>query len=669
MLSADRVARIVDSSGRILLLALFLVPAQSLLWATGVPLSMKLAGVGVAIAAFRRPADGLLIIAALAPLGLRFSDVLQSPARGSEALVLAFLAGWSLNTLQRTGDRAGGVGRLSVPVLLFGAVVVTSCFEQLAFLQFQRDYPWPFVQALGIFFARDYLLGPGGFGFVQTALRLLEGLALFVSVVSICHADRTVMCRLTRALIVGAAGAALLSFSYVAMDVVRSADWTAELSVTLEERWTAFIGDVNSAGSYFVLTAAIATGAALSWTRWSAVWLAASLTSFAGLWLTGSRAAILSALMVVGATAVWLVAAYFRSMTVRRIVVLVVAIWAMVAILVFRYSPLVLSPEALNALNIRRLFFVATLGMVASRPLFGVGVGGYYLWSVHFSPPELLEIFYRENAHNYFLQIAGELGLVGLATFLWLLCAALWSAWPGARVIRNDPVNFGLITGVVAFLLTCLSGHPLIIPEVIYPFWIALGLAVGVANAANALTPEAAARLEGEAGSPAQHLTSASTPARRWVVVSLVVFLCASIPARVAREISDVDLTRVAYGFHAWEEDQAGTRFRWSGRRARLHVSGEARTIELPLRGRAEDAVRPLDVDLFLDGQPTLRMQLTDDSWQYARLEIPAAAEPKIRRIDLYVGRTFVPRNSISGSTDARELGVQVGEVAVAAQR
>ena len=64
--------------------------------------------------------------------------------------------------------------------------------------------------------------------------------------------------------------------------------------------------------------------------------------------------------------------------------------------------------------------------LVASRPLFGVGVGGYYLWFAQFSPPELLEIYYRENAHNYFLQIAGELGLVGLAMFLWLLCTALW---------------------------------------------------------------------------------------------------------------------------------------------------------------------------------------------------------------------------------------------------
>ena len=440
MPALNRIARVADVSARLLLLGSFLIPAQSLLWAADVPIFLKLAGVGVATLAFLRPADGLLMVAALAPLGVMFSRLLDSPARGSEALVLAFLVGWLLSTLRPKGDRRSEGGNLSVPILLFSVVVVTSCLERLVFLQFQRDYPWPFLQALSIFFARDYLLGPGGFGFVQTALRLLEGLALFVCAVSMCRADKAMVPRLTRALVAGAVGAALLSVAHVAMDVVVRDDvWTVALAEALSERWTVHIGDVNAAGSYFVLTAGIALGATLVWTRWSIVWLAASAASFVALWLTSSRAAILSVLILIAATAVWLAAAYVRAMTARRIGLLAVVVTATVTVLVFRYSSLVLSPEALDALNIRRLFFVTTLGMVASRPLFGVGVGGYFLWSAQFSPPELLEIYYRENAHNYFLQIAGKLGLVGLAVFLWLLCAALWSAWPDARTIRRDP--------------------------------------------------------------------------------------------------------------------------------------------------------------------------------------------------------------------------------------
>ena len=341
------------------------------------------------------------------------------------------------------------------------------------------------------------------------------------------------------------------------------------------------------------------------------------------------------------------------------------------AVLVFGSSDLFLSPAAIQALNIRLLFLETTIDMVASRPLFGVGVGGYYLWSAQFSPPELLEIYYRENAHNYFLQIAGELGLVGFAAFVWLLCTAVWSAWPGARLIRRDPLGFGLFAGVTAFLLTCLSGHPLLIPEVIYPFWMALGLAVGAAStqlgsSSLADPPDLARKVD-----HSRQQTVRATPSahRRWVVASMVVFLFLSIPSRVAREMREVDLTRVAYGFHEWEENEAGVRFRWTTRRARFHVTGEARWVDMPLRGRVEDPGHPLDVDIFVDGQPVLRVQLIDDSWQRARVPIPPEEEPQFRRIELRVGSTFVPRDSLPGSTDSRELGVQVGEVTVAAER
>ena len=224
---------------------------------------------------------------------------------------------------------------------------------------------------------------------------------------------------------------------------------------------------------------------------------------------------------------------------------------------------------------------------------------------------------------------------------------------------------------MTAFLLTCLSGHPLLITEVIYPFWIALGLAVGAAStrvgSLSLETPSGRAR---EVEQSRQHTVRATASTyRRWVVASMIVLLCLSIPSRVAREIREVDLTRVAYGFHSWEEDQAGARFRWTRRRARFHVTGEAGLIEIPLRGRIADPGHPLDVDVFVDGQPVLRVQLTDNLWQRARVELPPDDELPFRRVELQVDWTFVPRDSIPGSTDSRELGVQVGEVTVAAER
>ena len=122
---------------------------------------------------------------------------------------------------------------------------------------------------------------------------------------------------------------------------------------------------------------------------------------------------------------------------------------------------------------------------------------------------------------------------------MWLLCTALWSAWPGARLIRRDPLGFGLFAGVTAFLLTCLSGHPLLIPEVIYPFWVALGLAVGAASThLGSSSLENPPDLARKVDHSRQHTVRATPSAhRRWVVASMVVFLFLSIPSRVAREI------------------------------------------------------------------------------------------------------------------------------------
>ncbi len=128
--------------GRLFLLGLFLLPAQSLLWAADVPVVIKFAALAVVLLTTVRPVDGLLVVAALAPLGIMFSRTLQSPARGSEALVLAFLVGWLLSTLRSSDRHTTRLGTLSVPLALFGVMVVSSCVERLVILQFQRDCRW-----------------------------------------------------------------------------------------------------------------------------------------------------------------------------------------------------------------------------------------------------------------------------------------------------------------------------------------------------------------------------------------------------------------------------------------------------------------------------------------------------------------------------------------------
>src|SRR5207244_2791403 len=111
-------------------------------------------------------------------------------------------------------------------------------------------------------------------------------------------------------------------------------------------------------------------------------------------------------------------------------------------------------------------FVEASARIIRAHPLFGIGVGRYYPESPLFLGPELAYIYGFENAHNNLLQIAAETGLVGFGLF------AVWIAGGvalAARALARDPFDWrllGALAGVLTFLATCLTGHPLLVSEV-----------------------------------------------------------------------------------------------------------------------------------------------------------------------------------------------------------
>ena len=143
-----------------------------------------------------------------------------------------------------------------------------------------------------------------------------------------------------------------------------------------------------------------------------------------------------------------------------------------------------------------------------------------------------------------------------------------------------------------------------------------LGLAVGLRDSYAERTPPAVgldgahltrdgfktSRNAGFQACPPGFETSRSVGTRRAghnvLVTVAILLLFGSVPVRVSREVSKIDLTRVAYGVHGWEAEQTGTRFRWTKRRASFFVNGQAEVIEIPLRARLQNPQHPLDVDI-----------------------------------------------------------------------
>ena len=90
---------------------------------------------------------------------------------------------------------------------------------------------------------------------------------------------------------------------------------------------------------------------------------------------------------------------------------------------------------ALGSLSLKgRLgIWAHTLECIRSHPLFGCGVGTFRLWD---ATPSAVQTVYdtgTPHAHNVFLQVAYDAGLVGLLAYLALVIVAMRYAWAGYR--------------------------------------------------------------------------------------------------------------------------------------------------------------------------------------------------------------------------------------------
>ncbi len=123
--------------------------------------------------------------------------------------------------------------------------------------------------------------------------------------------------------------------------------------------------------------------------------------------------------------------------------------------------------------------------MVAHHPVIGVGVNTF---SINYGTYKLEEhgdqitgsSFY---AHNIFLQMAGETGLLGVSCFIWFLVSFFWitaGAYKRMRVPLDKVMLLGLIASVSAFLINGISETSLYYARVSMIFWLLIGCAIAV---------------------------------------------------------------------------------------------------------------------------------------------------------------------------------------------
>ena len=593
----------------------FLIILSSLFRVADVPSFVVIVLIAFGIGSAFRPDIALGAIAIGVPLASWLGRWWNGFVAWPEALVVAFCAGYcARSAFGRHQPRP--VDPLARPVIVTAAIVVASLAVQL-WIDIWRFGAAATGRDLSDLIRASYFVLTMSGDPVDAAMRLLESLVLLTAAASEVRRRPNLASQLVSWAVWGAAIAAAVNVARLWQAASRlEAPMQAFVSHFVTLRLNVHYGDLNAAGSYFVLLFFPALGFALA-RRTRVYWIAVLLIA-SGIWISGSRTALAVAVLAMVLPAIALGARLSQDR--RRWAVAGAAIaLAIVAAAAAHFSPKRGNQQSsLAAIQVRVEMIRTSLHMTASSPSFGVGIGRYYFRSGEFSSPELLHLFppaIHENAHNNFLQFLAELGVIGLGAVLWLL-------WTAARLCaslltseRQNAVAWGLVTGLIAFVLSWLGGHPLLIDQPAFTFWLLVGVACGWATV---VAPPVPSRAQ-----------------TTWFVGILVAVVAISIPWRFVQERANFDLEHRGIGLSShWQPEVDGVRYRLAGATSAVFVPSAAQSLVIPLRSVRE--LPQLRVELRLDDRPADVVTLTNDRWHYLRLHMMRDRNPpRFRRLEL----------------------------------
>jgi hypothetical protein len=286
----------------------------------------------------------------------------------------------------------------------------------------------------------------------------------------------------------------------------------------------------------------------------------------------------------------------------------------------------------------RTALWQTAIRLFQRNPVFGEGPGSFFytVWTRPYDFPELRIV---EHVHNYYLQILAETGVAGLLLWLVILLTILLPAFARLRCDKPDPDTariYGLVAGILVFLLTSFTGHPLLLSKMQYLFWSLAGLVL------------LSTRILEEQRIP--YLRSLLT------VLSIVTLLL--FPWHIISAERSAKLSAYEIGYHPWERDSSQRLFRWTRDLARSDLLVEGDVLSFQIRQiNKEFLQKPWPVDIYLNDRLAERVFLKDSRWKPLEYNLHSKQGSRIH-LAIKPASTFSP--VIRGLVDARKLGVQI---------
>jgi hypothetical protein len=376
--------------------------------------------------------------------------------------------------------------------------------------------------------------------------------------------------------------------------------------------------------------------------------------NFAGMWLSGSRTALLCG--VIGTAA--LIVGLWRERRVSSAPSIRAAVWIPAALLAV-FAIVMLTPAAspieraldipLGRAGLRELWNRGGYGPIALQmtrefPLVGVGAGTYRILAPDYWRAMANDALPPDNAQNWWRHQVAELGVFGGALIVAFSVLVAWRVLAG-REGTPDVASASTVRGLLIGLgITSLFGMPTQSPLVLYWFF---GLVAWFAW----LVPDTARRT-GETGQG--QLRAA------WIVaVTLAIAYAAGHVMLAAGPLNVVQRAQRAHrdyivGAYPPEPLPGANEFRWTSQEARFIWAVKSRFMAIRFWAHHPDiAGQPVHVTVTSPCGVLFDEDLTSDTSMSVGMALPE--DQRTLEATVRVSRTWTP-----GEGDNRQLGVGI---------
>ena len=292
----------------------------------------------------------------------------------------------------------------------------------------------------------------------------------------------------------------------------------------------------------------------------------------------------------------------------------------------------------------RSLLWHRALSIIGQFPLTGSGIGTFYRISPSFQDVPINEMMdFYENAHNYFLQMAAELGIPALLVLSIILFHTYRSGYKNLTLYAESiPWRKGLLLGLTAYLITCIFGHPLLSSSQQFLFWFIVSRIASPVN------------LKEKKGTPNQKSVKLLA-----LLIGLGMFLAVGYEHK--RVASGHGSHTYDLGFYAYEIID-GENMRWTGQRAFMKGPVQGKYLAMDVYAAPHNiGPQGLNLQFTINGKLWDEVKFAKSEKRHLQYRIPYEKDQQIE-MKWIVNKTFIP-NRLGLSGDTRRLGVMISEM------